>query len=229
MCSDHIYTVWCTFWCSSQILRYLHSCRNSFNCVIKWSYIRAVTCRVIRTSALVFMPALAFLHPCHFCGEITPGGQEMRLSWRSPRLRRPRMHRGPELASVKRCISPQGASHRHCFCETLPARILTRVDCSRSLCSCVNNPLDDSLPPHANIIPQNILPADHSKIRLNRERTLYLFSHITRYISGGAEYRTFKESWTEQCFCFSRGAGFSPSATEQRRGRAGQVGGRKQV
>lgn len=159
------------------------------------------------------------LNHCHLRGEITSGGQEMKLSWRSLRLCWRRMDCGPRLMSVEHCIAFQDSSHGQCFCKSLPARILTWVDCSHSPCSCVNNPLDDSLPPHANIILQNILPADFSKVPLNSEWTLYLFLHITKYISRGAEYHTFKELWMEQCFCFSQSADFSPFATYQLSGK----------
>lgn len=53
----------------------------------------------------------------------------------------------------------------HCFCKSFPAGILTRVE-SRS---CVNNFLNDPLPTHVDIILQNILLPDLSKVPLNRE------------------------------------------------------------
>lgn len=92
---------------------------------------------------------------------------------------------------------PKAALCGHCFCKSVPARIFTRVDCSLSPCSCVNSSLDVSLPSHTNIILQNILSTDLSKVPLNRGWTLYLFSHITKYISGGVESHTFKESQRE--------------------------------
>lgn len=116
-------------------------------------------------------------NPCHYYGKITSGGEDMRLSWRSLRLCWPRMHCDPKIMSAERCSASQDASHGHCFCKSFPARILTRLNCSHSLCSCVNNPLDDSLSPRVNIIPKNILPLDHSKIGLNRVNLISVFTY----------------------------------------------------
>lgn len=151
---------------------------------------------------------------------VTAGGQEMKLSWRSSRPSWPRMHCSPRLMSGEHRKPSQDSSldivsaklfQQEYWLEltiAAPSHLLTPQKSA-----CVNSPLDDSLPPHANIILQNILLPDLSKVPLNTDWTLYLFSHITKYISGGVEYHTFKESWMELCFCFSQSADFSHLGT----------------
>ena len=191
------YAVKCTNTSTVDLLSHLHICSVSA--------LMSVLCG--HSSIRNIVP----LNHCHVVGGITSRGLG-RFSWRSRRLRWPRMHCSPRLTSAERCDASQNGSPAHCVRRSLPARILTRVDCSRSPRSCVNNPLDDSLPPHANIIPQNILPPDLSKVLLE-EGELYICLYILRVtLAGGVEYRTLKGSWMEPCFCFSQSADFSPFA-----------------
>lgn len=75
---------------------------------------------------------------------------------------------------------------------------------------------------------KTFLPSDLSQVPLNREWTFYLFSHITKYLSGGADCHTFTESSVEQCFCFSQTSDFSPLGSGPFKGKVkrieGQVG-----
>ncbi len=53
---------------------------------------------------------VTLLNHCHFRDEITAGGQEMKLSWRSLRPCWLRMHCSPRLMSVEHCNASQDSS-----------------------------------------------------------------------------------------------------------------------
>lgn len=113
---------------------------------------------------------MTVLSHCHFCDQqnCRRTGYEVFLEVVEAILAQNALKSQAHVSRALQCFSRQLSGL--CICKSLPARILTWVSCS-----CVNTPLDDLLPPHANIILQNILLPQRFRLA---ESELYSCFHI---------------------------------------------------